>query len=216
MRQIVLDTETTGLEVEEGHRLIEIGCIEMVNRRFTNRHFHFYVNPDHAVDLGAMKVHGITNEFLKDKPRFANIADALLNFIANAELIIHNAEFDLGFLTAEFTRLKIKWKPSSVIDTLSLARNLHPGQKNSLDILCKRYGVDNTQRDLHGALLDAKLLASVYLQMTSGQTQLFDESSVKVTTVLQDHSTKSVFFDDLPVIAPTEEELAAHKTATME
>jgi len=175
-RQIVLDTETTGLDPNQGHRLIEVGCVEVINRRLTGRHFHQYVNPQREIDAGAIEVHGITNAMLADKPLFGHIADELLEFIRGAELIIHNAAFDLGFLNAEFGLLNrgIERVESfcGVIDTLMLARQRHPGQKNNLDALCGRYGVDNSQRDLHGALLDAEILADVYLAMTGGQTAL--------------------------------------------
>lgn len=175
-RQIVLDTETTGLEASQGHRLIEVGCVEVINRRLTGRHFHQYVNPQREIDAGAIEVHGITNAMLADKPLFAHIADELLEFIRGAELIIHNAAFDLSFLNAEFGLLSRGIEPveamCGVIDTLVLARQRHPGQKNNLDALCQRYGVDNSQRDLHGALLDAEILADVYLAMTGGQTAL--------------------------------------------
>lgn len=175
MRQIVLDTETTGLEPTQGHRLIEIGCVELVNRKLTGRHYHQYLNPDREIDAGAIEVHGITNEMLADKPRFPAIVDEMLDFIRGAELIIHNAPFDLGFLNNELQLLGRSERIRDicgVIDTLVLARQRHPGQKNNLDALCGRYGVDNSQRDLHGALLDAEILADVYLLMTGGQTAL--------------------------------------------
>lgn len=175
MRQIVLDTETTGLEPQLGHRIIEIGCIELVDRRPTGRVFHRYLNPDREIDAGAIEVHGITNEFLADKPHFGDIADELVEFIRGAELVIHNAAFDVGFLNAELARLEGYDTIAgccSVLDTLGLARSRHPGQRNSLDALCKRYDVDNSQRSLHGALLDAEILADVYLAMTGGQTAL--------------------------------------------
>ena len=176
MRQIVLDTETTGLEVAQGHRIIEIGCVELVNRKLTGNHYHQYINPHRAIDQGALEVHGITSEFLADKPAFESISAAFMEFVQGAELIIHNAPFDLGFLDSELQRLS----PSSgsvvdrctVIDTLVMARSKHPGQRNSLDALCQRYEVDNSQRDLHGALLDAEILADVYLAITGGQTAL--------------------------------------------
>jgi DNA polymerase-3 subunit epsilon len=176
LRQIVLDTETTGLEHNQGHRLIEVGCVELIDRKLTGRHYHQYLNPQRAIDAGAMEVHGITNEMLADKPLFEQIADNLLAFIAGGELIIHNAPFDLGFLNSEFGRLgrgiaKVE-QQCSIVDTLVMARQRHPGQKNNLDALCGRYGVDNSQRDLHGALLDAEILADVYLRMTGGQTAL--------------------------------------------
>ena len=176
MRQIILDTETTGLEADRGHRIIEIGCVELVNRRLTGRRFHRYLNPERDIDEGALAVHGITRAQLEREPRFHEIADELLAFCEGAELVIHNAAFDLGFLDAELQRLPREFVPMTarcrVLDTLSLARGLHPGQRNSLDALCKRYGVDNSQRDLHGALLDARILADVYLAMTGGQGAL--------------------------------------------
>ncbi|MGH8160253.1 MAG: DNA polymerase III subunit epsilon [Rhodanobacter sp.] len=173
MRQIVLDTETTGLEVRQGHRLIEIACVEMVERRLTGRHYQTYLNPDRAIDEGARQVTGIADEFLLDKPRFPEVVDEFLTFIDGAELIIHNASFDIGFLDAELGRLdngrgRIGDR-CSVLDTLAMARERYPGQRNSLDALCKRLGVDNSRRDLHGGLIDAQLLADVYLAMTSGQ-----------------------------------------------
>lgn len=174
MRQIVLDTETTGLEPQQGHKVIEIGCVELVNRRLTGRHYHQYINPGREVDQGAMEVHGITNEFLADKPRFAAICDDFWDFIRGAQLVIHNAPFDVGFINHEFAQLgKAPLQGEcDVLDTLALARQKHPGQKNNLDALCKRYGIDNSHRDLHGALLDAEILADVYLLMTGGQTAL--------------------------------------------
>lgn len=180
MRQIVLDTETTGLEPSLGHRIIEIGCVELVNRRQTKRQYHQYLNPERAVDEGAFEVHGISNEFLSGKPRFADIAVELIDFVRDAELIIHNAPFDVAFINAELQLLGKEWGRiedyCTIIDTLALARELHPGKKNSLDELCKRYEVDNSQRQLHGALLDAEILLDVYLTMTSGQEALVLES----------------------------------------
>ena len=173
MRQIVLDTETTGLEVRQGHRLVEIACVEMVERRLTGRRYQTYLNPDRAIDEGARQVTGIEDEFLLDKPRFAEVMDEFLAFIDGAELIIHNASFDIGFLDAELARLDSGagriGDRCSVLDTLALARERYPGQRNSLDALCKRLGVDNSRRDLHGGLIDVQLLADVYLAMTSGQ-----------------------------------------------
>lgn len=183
MRQVVLDTETTGLEVAQGHRIIEIGCVELVNRRLTGNHYHQYINPEREIDQGAIEVHGITSEFLDDKPVFARIAADFIEFISGAELIIHNAPFDLGFLDAEIQRLPQQHAAikhlCAVVDTLVMARAKHPGQRNNLDALCQRYHVDNSQRDLHGALLDAEILADVYLAMTGGQTafQLSDASA---------------------------------------
>lgn len=178
MRQIVLDTETTGLDPRQGHRIIEVACIEMVNRRLTGRHLHKYVHPERDIDEGAQAVHGITLEFLADKPKFADIADELLSFINGGELIIHNAPFDIGFLNAEFDRLgrvPVQTICNGVIDTLKMAKEIHPGKRNSLDALCERYEIDNSSRTLHGALLDTELLADVYLAMTRGQNSLMIE-----------------------------------------
>ncbi len=175
MRQVVLDTETTGLEVSQGHRIIEIGCVELVNRRATGKVFHRYLNPERAVDEGARAVHGLTEERLRAEPKFAEVFTEFSAFIDGAELVIHNAPFDLGFVNAEFARAGAEVRVDEmcrVLDTLVLARRMHPGQRNSLDALCKRYAVDNTQRELHGALLDAHLLADVYLAMTGGQANL--------------------------------------------
>ncbi|HTF95648.1 MAG TPA: DNA polymerase III subunit epsilon [Cellvibrio sp.] len=176
MRQIVLDTETTGLETSQGHRIIEIGCVELMNRRLTGRHYHQYIKPEREIDAGAQAVHGISNAMLEDKPVFARIADEFLQFVGDAELIIHNAAFDIGFIDYELNMLRPGFGSITsrchVVDTLLMARAKHPGQKNNLDALCKRYGVDNSQRELHGALLDAEILADVYLLMTGGQTAL--------------------------------------------
>lgn len=175
VRQVVLDTETTGLETSQDHRIIEVGCVELVNRRLTGRHYHQYINPEREVDHGAMEVHGLTDEFLADKPVFSAIADEFLAFVKGAELVIHNAPFDVGFIDHEFEKLDGYGQVAdicSVVDTLVMARHMHPGQKNNLDALCKRYGVDNSQRDLHGALLDAEILGDVYLLMTGGQVDL--------------------------------------------
>ncbi len=176
MRQIILDTETTGLEVTQGHRIIEVGCVELINRKLTGNHYHQYINPQREIDQGAIEVHGITLQSLHDKPYFSGIASELLDYIDGAELIIHNAPFDLGFLNVEFKLLDQNFtnieSKCQIIDTLQLARHRHPGQRNSLDALCERYDVDNSQRDLHGALLDAEILADVYLIMTGGQTSL--------------------------------------------
>jgi DNA polymerase III subunit epsilon len=176
MRQIVLDVETTGLEASAGHRIIEIGCVEIVNRRPTGQKFHRYLNPEREIDAGALAVHGIELARLAQAPKFAQVAPELIAFIRNAELIIHNAPFDVGFLDAEFARLSGEVSSIAsicrVLDTLALARSLHPGQRNSLDALCKRYSVDNSKRDLHGALLDAGILVDVYLAMTGGQSAL--------------------------------------------
>ena len=176
MRQIVLDTETTGLEVSLGHRIIEIGCVELVNRRITGNHWHFYFNPDREIDSGAFEVHGISNEFLQDKDRFTDHAIDFLDYVEGAELIIHNAAFDVGFLNYELSGLEtdvaVLEERCRILDTLTLARQKHPGQRNNLDALCKRYEIDNSHRSLHGALLDARILADVYLIMTGGQTSL--------------------------------------------
>lgn len=175
MRQIVLDTETTGIDPAEGHRIIEIGCVELFERQLTGRHYHVYINPCREVEHEAIAIHGITNEFLKDKPRFEEVAGEFLKFIDGAELVIHNAAFDVGFIDAEFARMNPLRKVMdhcTVVDSLAVARRKHPGQKNSLDALCKRYGVDNSNRELHGALLDAEILADVYLLLTGGQTAL--------------------------------------------
>ena len=175
MRQVALDTETTGMDIESGNRVVEIGCIEVVQRIITGRKFHAYLNPDRDSEPGALQVHGLSTEFLQDKPRFADVAPEFLAFIADAELLIHNASFDLGFLNRELRRAQIDLRLEerhSVLDTLKLARELHPGQRNSLDALCKRYQVDNSGRSYHGALLDARLLADVYLSMTAGQGSL--------------------------------------------
>src|SRR5579862_7311568 len=176
MRQVVLDTETTGLEPELNHRVIEIGCVELVNRRSTGRTFHRYLNPEREIDDGALAVHGISRTDLDGQPRFAEVREELLAFIAEAELIVHNAAFDVAFLDAELGRVAGEVRRigalCQVLDTLALAREMHPGQRNSLDALCKRYSVDNSHRELHGALLDARLLADVYLAMTGGQSAL--------------------------------------------
>ena len=176
MRQIVLDTETTGLEISQNHRIIEIGAVELINRKLTGRNFHRYINPERDIDEGAIAVHGISSEFLADKPTFQFIAKELFEFINGSELVIHNASFDIGFLNHEIAKLHENFglieTHCSVLDTLALARNLHPGQRNNLDALCKRYRVDNSERELHGALLDAEILADVYLLMSGGQVDM--------------------------------------------
>jgi DNA polymerase-3 subunit epsilon len=185
MRQIVLDTETTGLEPAAGHRIIEIGCVELIDRKLTGGRFHVYLNPERDIDAGAVAVHGLSREFLSDKPRFADVAPDLLGYLTGAELIIHNAPFDVGFLNHELRRwgngFGVITDHCSVLDTLVLAKKKHPGQRNSLDALCKRYGVNNSHRDLHGALLDAEILAEVYLAMTGGQTLLVLEPEPEET-----------------------------------
>jgi DNA polymerase-3 subunit epsilon len=215
-RQIVLDTETTGLEPSQGHRIIEIGCVEMVNRRLTGNNYHQYIQPDREIDAGALEVHGISNEFLRDKPRFGDIVDDLLRYLRGAELVIHNAPFDVGFLNHE---LKLGGADAAqiedictVTDTLQMARKLHPGQKNNLDALCKRYEVNNTHRELHGALLDAEILSEVYLRMTGGQERLALES--ESTTDAVNGPVVSLIPADrgrLSVIRATAEELDAHE-----
>ncbi len=197
MRQIVLDTETTGLETQRGHRIIEIGCVELIGRRPTRNDFHVYLNPEREIDAGAEAVHGLSTKFLSNKPLFKEIVQEFLEYIDGAELIIHNAPFDVGFLDHELRLLQADHTPvaerCNILDTLPLARQMHPGQRNSLDALCKRYSVDNSQRDLHGALLDAQLLADVYLAMTGGQSTLFSEEAssdkggeIKVTPISSD------------------------------
>ena len=216
MRQIVLDTETTGLEPKQGHRIIEIGCVEINNRRKTDRHYHQYLNPERDIEDGAFDVHGISNEFLADKPRFADIAQEFVDFIRDSELIIHNAPFDVGFINAELKKLGRQWGAvedyCTVVDTLVMARDMHPGQKNSLDALCKRYDIDNSQRNLHGALLDAQILLDVYLVMTGGQTDLLLENEILSQNA---SGLKPKQFDPnrprLRIIQPTNEELKAHR-----
>lgn len=217
MRQIILDTETTGLDVNDGHRIIEVGCVELVSRRPTGRHFHRYINPERDIDEGAAAVHGIRRAQLESEPRFVEIVGELLEFIDGAELIIHNASFDLGFLNAELRRLDAEAQPlerrCSVLDTLLLAREMHPGQRNSLDALCKRYGVDNSKRDLHGALLDARILADVYLAMTGGQSALELRESVNASGVASTGKTgrfKRPNGVTLAVIRAEASELADH------
>jgi DNA polymerase III subunit epsilon len=219
MRQIILDTETTGLSPKAGHRVIEIGCVELVNRRLTGNHFHYYLNPDREIDPGAQAVHGITAEFLADKPRFKDIIESLIEYVQDAEIIIHNAEFDLGFLDHEFKLCGKKFLPfeeyvSKIVCTLQMARNKHPGQKNNLDVLCKRYGVDNSKRDLHGALLDSEILADVYLAMTGGQETLGLSEQVSEIVDRQVIETQEMVNAqecvELPVVRATAEEIEAH------
>ena len=216
MRQIVLDTETTGLEPSQGHRIIEIGCVELMNRRLTGNNLHIYINPLREIDAGALEVHGITNEFLADKPKFSEIADTFIDFVRDAELIIHNAPFDVGFLDHELQDLNRGYKNMAayctVLDTLAMARKKHPGQKNSLDALCKRYFVDNSQRELHGALLDAEILADVYLIMTGGQSSfsLGHEGSSEGNTATRIRRL-SKDRQALKVISASADEEAAHR-----
>ncbi|GLQ48724.1 DNA polymerase III subunit epsilon [Dyella flava] len=214
MRQIVLDTETTGLEVRQGHRLIEIACVEMIERRPTGRHYQTYLNPDRAIDEGAREVTGIADEFLLDKPRFPDIVQEFLAFIDGAELIIHNATFDVGFLDAELALAGAQYGRISdhcpVLDTLAMARERYPGQRNSLDALCKRLGVDNSARDLHGGLIDAQLLADVYLAMTSGQVVLDLGFEGKGEGGARKAVTPVVLARRPRVLRATEEELGEH------
>lgn len=209
-RQIVLDTETTGIGHDAGHRIIEIGCVELVDRRLTGRHFHRYINPERLVDFGAFKVHGISDEFLVDKPKFMDIYQEFLDFVKDAELIIHNAPFDVGFLNAELSRIQTHFKIESVCqitDTLDMAKRMHPGQRNSLDALCKRYQIDAADRVLHGALLDAQLLADVYMAMTSGQKKLELGEQVSAMT----DSVMSTVEIISPVLLANDEECRAHE-----
>lgn len=211
MRQIILDTETTGLDPNLGHRVIEIGAVEIVNRRLTGNHFHHYLNPEREIDPGAQQVHGISLDFLQDKPRFQEVAADFLDYVRGAELIIHNAPFDVGFLNSELGMLKLEAIGQycrSITDTLKMAKELHPGQRNNLDALCKRYQIDNSGRTLHGALLDAELLAEVYLAMTRGQESLVieTEETERVEGEVIENGARPVLF----VLGATEEELAAH------
>ncbi len=215
MRQIVLDTETTGLELTEGHRIIEIGCVELLHRRPSGRTWHRYLRPECEVEAGALAVHGITNEFLAGQPLFAEVVGEFLEFIAGSELVIHNAPFDVGFLDAELASAGIGGRIAdhcSVLDTLALARRMHPGQRNSLDALCKRYGVDNSQRDLHGALLDARILMNVYLAMSGGQAALRLDSEPAAAGPAREASRRMARGNvRIPVIAANADEIAAHE-----
>jgi DNA polymerase-3 subunit epsilon len=217
-RQIVLDTETTGLELSQGHRIIEIGCIELVSRRVSANEFHHYLNPERDIDAGALAVHGISREFLLEKPRFGDVAASLLDYLRGAEVIIHNAEFDVGFLNAELARAGLTERIETlcrVTDTWQLAKKLHPGQKNSLDALCKRYGIDNSGRELHGARLDARLLAEAYLAMTGGQATLLLDRAEAATTSGPAQGPGLTDLGEvagpLVVVAASDAELAAHR-----
>ena len=216
MRQVVLDTETTGLEPSQGHRIIEIGCVEVENRKRTDATFHQYVNPERDVEDGAYEVHGLSNEFLSDKPLFRDIIQDFIDFIRGSELIIHNAPFDVSFINAELANLGSEWGKledyCSVVDSLKIARELHPGQKNNLDALCTRYSVDNSQRDVHGALLDAQLLLEVYLAMTGGQTSLSLEHET-LSSEGGDHNSLDRDREKLTlvVVKADAEEAAAHE-----
>lgn len=216
MRQVVLDTETTGLEVREGHRLIEIGCVELIDRKPTGRQLHHYINPERTIDEGAEAVHGITLEFLADKPDFASVKEDIVEFLQDAELIIHNAAFDVGFLDAEFKRARERRRTQdfcTITDSLALARAKYPGQKNSLDALCKRLGIDNSARTLHGALLDAEILAEVYLALTGGQASLgLDAPEERAPTENRESEMRRVQRPaSLRVTEPNEAELNAHE-----
>ncbi|MFM0059946.1 DNA polymerase III subunit epsilon [Paraburkholderia phytofirmans] len=215
MRQLILDTETTGLNARTGDRILELGCVEMVNRRLTGNNLHFYINPERDSDPGALAVHGLTTEFLSDKPKFAEIADQFRDFIQDAELIIHNAPFDIGFLDAEFALLglpPVKTYCGEIIDTLARAKQMFPGKRNSLDALCDRFGISNAHRTLHGALLDSELLAEVYLAMTRGQ------ESLVIDMLGESHGggdanapRVAISSLDLIVISASDDELAAHQ-----
>lgn len=217
-RQVILDTETTGIRVDEGHRVIELACVEMIDRKLTGRHVHYYINPEREVEVGALAIHGITTEFLLDKPLFHTIAQEFMDFVHGAELVIHNAPFDLGFLNNEIALAKQVWKNITdhcgVVDTLQIARRLHVGQRNSLDALCKRYGIDNSKREFHGALLDAHLLAQVYLAMTGGQGNFFESLTPNKTT---SQTMEAANLDDplqkhtIPILSASAEELAEHE-----
>jgi DNA polymerase-3 subunit epsilon len=216
VRQVMLDTETTGLEWRQGDRVIEIGCVELLNRKLTGKRFHRYLNPERAIAAGAQAVHGLTDEFLADKPKFAEIADELLEFVAGAEVIIHNAPFDVGFLDYELSLLDrgtFKTACDAITDTLKMARDLRPGKKNSLDALCAEFGVDNSGRQLHGALLDAELLAEVYLAMTRGQESLMMDldsgTAAAIAFIKGDHPP-------IRIVTASEEELAEHERVLVE
>lgn len=223
MRQIVLDTETTGLDPASGHRIIEIGCVELVNRKLTGNHYHQYIKPEREIDPGAIKVHGVTNEFLADKPLFNEIAADFVAFITGAELIIHNAPFDTAFINHELKSWQNEHAPVEqfcrILDTLALAREKHPGQKNNLDALCKRYNIDNSHREKHGALLDAEILADLYLVMTGGQGALnFSAEDVRSPGKKKRKSKISQIskLDAIPVIYANSDELAAHEMRLQE
>ncbi|WP_105167778.1 DNA polymerase III subunit epsilon [Pseudoalteromonas sp. T1lg23B] len=215
-RQIVLDTETTGIDPKAGHRIIEIGCVELVNRRLTGNNFHVYINPQREIEEEAIDVHGITNEFLRDKPLFNQVAQEFFDYIKGAELVIHNAPFDVGFMDHEFAMLNQGFPAThdycEVLDTLVMARNLHPGQKNNLDALCRRYDIDNSKRTLHGALLDSEILADVYLGMTGGQVKLNLATGNDSNEQNDSGSIRRLAADRpaLKVVKATDEELQAH------
>jgi DNA polymerase-3 subunit epsilon len=215
MRQIVLDTETTGLSPKEGHRIIEIACVELFDRRLTGNHYQVYINPERPVDQGAFKIHGISDDFLKDKPRFSDIVPEFLDYVKDSELVIHNAPFDIRFLNHELQlynkSMTLMDKRCDVIDTLVLAKKKHPGKKNNLDALCRRYDIDNSTRELHGALLDSELLALVYLAMTGGQSELFIEDATKKLTETKFNIQNAVKRESpLPKVLVSPEEEKAH------
>jgi len=211
MRQVFLDTETTGLYPAQGHRIIEIAAVEVVNRRVTDRHFHVYLNPEREIDAAAQEVHGITLEFLQDKPRFADVVDDFMDFVAGAELVIHNAPFDVGFLNAELGKIdreNLEKTAGNIVDTLKMAKDMRPGQRNNLDALCRHYGIDNSKRTLHGALLDAELLADVYMAMTRGQDSLMIDMLDEVAP--QEDADDASHPRNLKVLRASDEELQAH------
>ena len=215
MRQIVLDTETTGLDPRQGHKIIEIGALELVDRQLTGRQFHVYINPERDIEAGALEVHGITEEFLRDKPVFADVVEDLLEFVDGGEMVIHNAPFDIGFIDSELVQIGHEHASitnvAGVLDTLELAKDLHPGQRNNLDALCKRYDVDNTTRTLHGALLDSEILADVFLAMTGGQTDLGLSLESPSAAADEDDSDLPVEHPALVVLKASEEELVLHQ-----
>jgi len=214
MRQIVLDTETTGLNPRSGDRIIEVGCVEIVNRRLTGNNFHTYINPERDSEEGALAVHGLTTEFLSDKPKFAEVADELRDYVRDAEIIIHNAPFDLAFLDAEFARLgfpRFVTHVASITDTLVQAKEMHPGKRNSLDALCDRYGISNAHRALHGALLDAELLAEVYLAMTRGQNSLTIDLAVESGSSGGEQVIETISVSEMIIVQANDEELAEHE-----
>ena len=214
-RQIILDTETTGLSPQQGHRIIEVGCVELIDRKFTNNTFHRYINPQRIVEQEAIEIHGITNDFLEDKPFFEDISDELLEYLKGAEIIIHNAPFDVGFLNHEFLKVNSSYTKLSdyaqITDSLVLARYKHPGQKNNLNALCRRYDVNLSGRELHGALLDAQLLGQVYLLMTGGQASLFTQDAAKASLKKEKEYRQVIKSSKLPVILPSAGELKAHE-----
>ena len=212
MRQVFLDTETTGLYPAQGHRIIEIAAVEVVNRRVTDRHFHVYLNPEREIDAAAQEVHGITLEFLQDKPRFADVVDDFMDFVAGAELVIHNAPVDVGFLNAELGKIdreNLEKTAGNIVDTLKMAKDMRPGQRNNLDALCRHYGIDNSKRTLHGALLDAELLADVYMAMTRGQDSLMIDMLDEVAP--QEDADDASHPLNLKVLRASDEELQAHE-----